>query len=116
MSQSQMQPGPAQQPMYPTMYPPQHGSTDYLKPLASDFLLAVGAIVGIFLMLLGSLIWGLTNQGSVYDLGKVLEAFGTFLVVAVLLMGAFVRSDADKVMRAGYVIAAALILGLVGFW
>ena len=95
----------------------EHRSPEYLRPLASDFLLVVGAILGIFLMMLGSLIWGMTsNNSAIWDLGKAIAAFGTFLITAVLLMGAFVRSDADKVVRAAYVIAAALILGLVGFW
>ena len=102
--------------MYQPMYV-EHKTPDYLRPLASDFLLAIGAILGVFLMMLGSLIWGMTDTHSaIWDLGKAISAFGTFLLTAVLLMGAFVRSDADKVVRAAYVISAALVLGLVAFW
>lgn len=113
-----MQPGAgaAQQPMYQPQYMPQHNPVDHIKPLASDFLLAVGSIIGIFLMMLGTLIYGLSLHGDVYNLGKVIAAFGVFIVSVVLLMGAIVRVDADKLVRFGYIIAAVAILVYIGFW
>lgn len=119
MQQTPMQPnvGPAQQPMYQQQYLPQHSPVDHLKPLASDFLLAVGTIVGIFLMMLGTLIFEMASfHSDIYNLGKVLAAFGVFIVSVVLLMGAIVRVDLDKVLRAAYIIAAVAILVWVGFW
>jgi len=114
-----MQPGAgaAQQPMYQPQYIiAQHSPVDHLKPLASDFLLAVGAIIGIFLLMLGTLIYGLSLHGDVYNLGKVIAAFGVFIVSVVLLMGAIVRIDLDKLVRFGYIIAAVAILVWIGFW
>lgn len=118
MQPNQMPPGAgqAQQPMYQQQYVPQHNSVDHLRPLASDFLLAVGTIIGIFLMMLGTLIFGLSLHGDVYNLGKVIAAFGVFVVSVVLLMGAIVRVDADKLVRFGYIIAAVAILVWIGFW
>jgi len=119
MQPTPMQPGAgtAQQPMYQPQYiMAQHSPVDHLKPLASDFLLAVGAIIGIFLLMLGTLIYGLSLHGDVYNLGKVIAAFGVFIVSVVLLMGAIVRVDLDKLVRFGYIIAAVAILVWIGFW
>jgi hypothetical protein len=119
MQPSPMQPGAGtvQQPMYQPQYMQPHSPVDHLKPLASDFLLAVGAIIGIFLMMLGTLIYGLSSLHSdVYNLGKVIAAFGVFIVSVVLLMGAIVRIDLDKMVRAAYIIAAVVILVWIGFW
>lgn len=110
------QPGAGPQPVYQPQYV-EHKPVDYLRPLASDFVLALGTIVGLFLMMLGSLIWGLSSsQSVVWDLGKILAAFGTFIISAILLMGAIVRVDADKLVRVGYLIAAVAIIIYVGFW
>ena len=117
MQPTPMQPGAgaAQQPMYQPQYIPQHNPVDHIRPLASDFLLAVGSIIGIFLLMLGTLIFELSH-GDVYSLGKVIAAFGVFIVSVVLLMGAIVRVDADKLVRFGYIIAAVAILIWIGFW
>jgi hypothetical protein len=119
MQPNQMPPGagPAQQPIYQQQYIPQHNPVDHLKPLASDFLLAVGTVIGIFLLMLGTLIFGLSSLHSdVYNLGKVIAAFGVFIVSVVLLMGAIVRVDADKLVRFGFIIAAVAVLVWIGFW
>jgi hypothetical protein len=102
--------------MYQQQYMPQHNPVDHIRPLASDFLLAVGSIIGIFLMMLGTVISGLSLHGDVHNLGKVIAAFGVFIVSVVLLMGAIVRVDLDKVVRAAYIIAAVAILVYIGFW
>lgn len=103
-------PPPYQQP-YVQPKPP----VEYLKPLASDFLLAIGITVGLFLMMIGAIIVGLTTGGG-RDVGNIIESLGTFIITAALFLGAIVRVDIDKLVRFGFILAAALIIIIVGFW
>ena len=105
-----------QQPMYQQYQPVpvQHRPpVDLIRPLASDFLLAVGIVVGLFLMMIGTMISGATSADLA---GHVLASFGSFLVAAVLLFGAIIRVDADKLVRLGFILAAAYIIVGTGLW
>lgn len=117
MMQQPMQPmGPPQQPMYQQQYV-EHKPIDYLKPMASDFLLAIGIVFGLFLMMLGSMFGGLTVHNSdIYKLGGVVDSVGVFLVAAILYMGAIVRVDLDKWIRVAFIVSATLIIVWTGFW
>jgi len=102
------------QPMYYQQMPPQapqRAPSEYLKPLASDFLLVIGIVLGLFLMMLGTLIGDMASR----DFGLVLGSFGSFLLTAVLLFGAIIRVDMDKYVRVALILGAALIIssGLV---
>jgi hypothetical protein len=105
----------------PTMYqPPQQQAparpmSDYLRPVASDVVLAIGALLGLFLMMLGSIIAGLTT-GDSRDIGWILNSFGMFVLTVVLLFGAIVRVDMDKFVRTAMILAAAFLIAQVGFW
>lgn len=114
MAQSGMQPG--MQPMYQQQTPAGKPPVDYLRPLASDFLLAIGAAVALFLMMIGAIIAGLADSGGVRDLGYVLKSFGTFVISTILLFASIIRLDMDKLIRFGFILAAAVIIVFVGFW
>jgi len=109
------QPGiPPQQ--YQQPYVEHRPPVDYLRPLASDFLLAIGVILGLFLMMIGSMIAGAGDSQTTYDLGLIMKGFGNFLVCAVLFLAAIVRVDIDKLVRFGFILGAAFLVALVGFW
>lgn len=94
---------------------PARPAADYLRPLASDFVLALGALLGLFLMMLGSIIAGLTT-GDARSVGLILGSFGMFILTIVLLFGAIVRVDMDKLVRLAMILAAAFLIAEVGFW
>ncbi|MEM2839823.1 MAG: hypothetical protein QW505_03770 [Thermoplasmata archaeon] len=109
-----MQPQPM---MYqpPPQQAPARPMSDYLRPLASDFVLALGALLGLFLMMLGSIIAGLTT-GDARSVGWILNSFGMFVLTVVLLFGGIVRVDVDKFVRLAMILAAAFLIAEVGFW
>lgn len=98
------------QPQYVQSKPP----VEYLRPLASDFLLAIGIILGMFLMWLGAVIAGGISGG--YTIGNVIGAFGNFIAISALFLGAILRVDLDKLVRFGFILAAAILVAGVGFW
>lgn len=100
------------QPQYVERRPP----VEYLRPLASDFLLAIGIIIGLFLMMIGSMIMGAGDSETANDLGNILKGFGNFIACAVLFLAAIVRVDIDKLVRFGFLLAAAILVAAVGFW
>jgi len=97
---------PQQQPPRPPI--------EMMKPFASDTLLAIGGLLGLVLMLIGSWIVGLVGGGQ--NAGWLLKSIGVFVLSIVLLFGAFVRSDIDKHVRLGMILTAAFLIGYVGFW
>lgn len=104
-------------PMYQPVYQPPHRAVgDMMKPLVSDFVLAVVVTVGLFLMWLGSLIWGTADSRNGLDLGGAFKGFGALLLTGALIVGAMVRHDIDKWVRAAMIFSAALVIILVGFW
>lgn len=108
-----MQPQPMYQPM-PQQAPPRPAG-DYLRSSASDFVLALGVLLGLFLMMVGSIIAGLT-VGDARSVGYILNSFGIFILTVVLLFGAIVRADMDKFVRLAMILAAAFLIAEVGFW
>jgi len=88
---------------------------DYIRPLASDFLLAIGIILGLFLMMIGSMITGAGNADAA-DWGNGIKSIGTFIATSLLFLGALVRIDVDRLVRFGFILAAALVIIGVGYW
>lgn len=112
------QPPMQQQPyqMYqPAYQPPRRTPGDYLKPLVSDVVLGIVLVVGLFLMWLGSLVWGVsTGDGMKWGVG--IKSLGMLLLTGVLFLAGLVRSDIDKVVRFALIVAGAALIILVGFW
>jgi len=107
---------PMQPPMYQPMPPPQHRPvSEYFRPLASDFLMAIVVVVGLFLMMLGSIIAGLFG-GDAEAFGLVIRSFGVFVLTVILLFGALMRPDMDKMVRFGLILASAAIIIWANFW
>ena len=111
---------PAQQPQYPAYapaYQPVHKQPiEYIKPFASDVILAMGIVVGLFLLMLGSIIGGMADSDAGYDAGMVLKALGLFVVTAAMLLGAVLRTDMNKWVRVALLLSATLLIVLIGFW
>lgn len=113
------QPGPqGPYPMYQPVYQPPHRSTgETLKSLLlSDMVLTIAFGLGLILMWIGALIYGLSNDGDAIKIGMVVQSFGVLLLTGGLLVGGFVRNDIDKHVRYGMLIAGILLLIFVGFW
>ncbi len=111
---------PAQQAQYPAYgpaYQPVHKQPiEYIKPFASDVILAIGIVVGLFLLMLGSIIFGVADEQAGRDAGMVLKALGLFIVTAAMLLGAVLRTDMNKWVRVALLLSATLLIILVGFW
>jgi hypothetical protein len=111
---------PAQQPQYPAYapaYQPVHKQPiEYIKPFASDVILAIGIVVGLFLLMLGSVIFGLADEAAGRDAGMILKALGLFIVTAAMLLGAVLRTDMNKWVRVALLLSATLLVVLIGFW
>lgn len=102
--------------MYQPVYQPHRSTGEMLKPLVSDFVLAIILAIGLFLMWLGALIWGTASSSDGRDLGAAFKGFGTFMLTGALVVGALVRHDIDKWVRAAMIISGAAVIILVGFW
>ena len=107
-------PGSAPQgpyPVYQPVYQPTHKQTiEYLRPLASDVILAIGAFVGLFLLMIGGIImiWADTPNG--WDSGLTVQVLGTFFLTAAMLVGAILRPDMEKWVRVSLVLGAVLLV------
>ena len=78
-----------------------------IKPLVSDFVVAIGAVLGLFLLMMGSLIYGLTQD--YWEAGLVLGSLGAFILVSDLFMAAIMRADMEKWVRFALVAAATIL-------
>jgi hypothetical protein len=96
-------------PTYAPVYQPQpHRSpSELLKPLVSDFVVAIGTAFGLFLVMLGSLIYGLSQD--YWEAGLVLGSLGAFILVTDLFMAAIMRADMEKWVRFALVAAATVL-------
>ena len=98
-------------------YQPAHRPpSDYVRSLATDIWLAIGVVVGLFLMMIGSWMWGLGESEGWHDAGMVLKGLGLFVMTAALYMGAILRADMNKWVRVALLLSATALLVLVGFW
>lgn len=96
-------------PTYAPVYQPQphRAPSELLKPLVSDFVVAIGTALGLFLVMLGSLIYGLSQD--YWEAGLVLGSLGAFILVTGLFMAAIMRADMDKWVRFALVAAATVL-------
>ncbi len=109
------QPYPMYQPVY---QPPHKTSGEYLKPLASNLVLGLSLVLGLFLMWLGSLIYGVSigSGGDGWKWGVGVKSVGMLLVTGVMLLAGLVRSDVERAVRAALIIAGVALIIVVGFW
>ncbi len=103
--------------MYQPAYQPPHKTLgEMFRPLVSDFVLAVVVVLGLFLMWLGSLIWGTADSSDGLDLGAAFKGFGVLMLTGALIVGGLMRHDLEKWVRVVMIFSAALVIILVGFW
>lgn len=111
---------PVQQPPYPAYgagYQPTHKQPiEYIRPFASDVILAIGIVVGLFLLMIGSIVWGVADTSGGRDAGMIVKALGLFVTASTMLLGAVLRTDMNKWVRVALLGSATLMLILIGFW
>jgi hypothetical protein len=111
------QPGPGQYPMYQQPYQPPHRTAgDMIKSLVSDTMIALALVVGLFLVMIGSWLMGLMDTDGGVNAGQVVKSLGVFLLVAGSLLGAVLRHDLDKYIRAALLLFAGALIIFVNFW
>lgn len=112
--------GPPQQGPYPgyvpVYQPPHKPMIDHIKPIFSDALIALGLVLAIFLVWLGAVIAGWSNDPDFENAGNFLSSFGMLLLTIVLFVGGVVRSDMEIWVRVAMIIGAVLLISWVGFW
>lgn len=89
---------------------------DHIKPIFSDALIALGLVLAIFLVWLGAVIAGWSNDPDFENAGNFLSSFGMLLLTIVLFVGGVVRSDMEIWVRVAMIIGAVLLISWVGFW
>lgn len=100
----------------PAYQPVQKPTVEYMRPMVSDAMLAIISVLGLFLLMLGWVIWGASSDSTVEDLGQYLKAFGMFILTAAMMVGGLLRVDMDKWVRVVLIFGAVLLISWVGFW
>jgi hypothetical protein len=84
------QPQQPQYPMYGPPYQPQHKQAiEYIRPFASDVILAIAIIVGLFFLMLGSVIYGTWDTSGGRDAGMIIKALGLFITTVMIILIGF---------------------------
>lgn len=112
--------GPAPQgqyPVYAPVYQPPHKSAgESMKSLASDWIIALGAVVGLFVMWIGWLVYVVADSGDGRDVGQIVNSFGLLILTAVMMLGGIIRADMEKSVRGSLVIGAVVLVIFEGLW
>jgi len=90
--------------------------SDYVHTVVGDMFLAVAVALGLFLLWLGSMIAGTADTQGGFDWGTGVKSFGMLLLTLALFLGAMLRHEMDKTVRAALVISATLLIIFVGYW
>jgi len=96
--------------------PPRKALAEYMKPLMSDGMLVVLVVLGLLLMWLGSLLYGVSDDVDVDKVGLGVKSFGMLVVTMALLAGGILRTDMDRWVRVAMIGAAVVLVCIVGFW
>lgn len=103
--------------MYQPVYQPvRRPMVEYAKTVVSDIMLVLGIVLSLFLVWLGAVIWGWSNDPDVQDVGMFIRSLGMFILTAAMFVGALLRTDWDKWVRFGVLLSATLILICIGYW
>lgn len=108
-------PGGPYAPYQPMYQPPSRPAVEYLRPMASDTMLAIAVLLGLFLLWLGSLVWGLVDRDD-QEWGLAIKSLGMLILTAALFIGGLLRTDMEKWVRVTLIVAATLLIIFVGFW
>jgi len=88
-----------------------------IKSFVSDTMLAMAVVLGVFLVMIGSWLIGLMDTAGGVNAGQIVKSLGVTILVAGSLLGALLRHDLDKYIRAALLLfAAALIIGVQFWW
>ena len=110
-----MAPGPY--PAYQPVYQQPHKSmNDMVKMLVSDWVLALGVVIGLFILWIAALVWGSADTGDGRDWGQGIKSFGMLILSIVLFLGALLRHDMEKWVRVAMLASITLLLLVIGFW
>ncbi len=89
---------------------------DTVKRAVSDLPMVLGLVLAIFLLWLGAVISGMSDDNDIEKAGTLVASFGMLLITIVLFVGGLVRSDMDMWVRVALIISAVLLVAWVGFW
>lgn len=78
--------------------------------------MVLGLVLAIFLLWLGAIISGMSDDNDIEKAGTLVSSFGMLLITIVLFVGGLVRSDMDMWVRVALIISAVLLIAWVGFW
>ncbi len=98
---------------------PHHPPRDFFKDLAKDKTMAMGALFGLVIIMVGAILLSATTSiddpRHVITIGNILRDIGVFLLSGMMLIGAFYRDDWNKWIRIGMA-GFALVLIVVGYF
>lgn len=90
--------------------------SDYVQTVVGDLFLAIAVALGIFLLWLGSLIAGVADTQTGFDIGSAFHSFGMLLLTLALFLGGVLRHDLDKSVRMALLFSGTLLIIFVGYW
>lgn len=85
-----------------------------IRSMVSDTLLAIIVAVGLLLAMVGSWLIGLLTGDGIH-VGQVLRSLGVTALIAGALLGALLRNDWDKYLRAALVLFSVVLIWLA-YW
>jgi hypothetical protein len=100
----------------PVYQPPSKPMIDHIRPLVSDALLAIALVLAIFLVWLGAVISGWSDDNDIEKAGMFVSSLGMLILTIILFVGGLIRSDLEKWIRVAMIIGAVLLISWVGFW
>ncbi len=100
------------------MHQPQQ-SADFFEGLASNKTLAMVVMLGLMIIMVGSILLNATNSiddpRHVITMGNILIDVGVFLTAGIMLIGAFYRDDWGKWFRIA-IAGFAMVLIVLGYF
>ena len=108
-------PGGPYAPYQPVYQQPSRPAIDYMRPFASDTMLALASVLGLFLLWLGSFVWGLVDASD-REWGLAIKSIGMLILTVALYLGGLLRVDMEKWVRVTLILAATLLIIFVGYW
>ena len=84
--------------------------------LFSNMMMVLWIGLGLLLLWLGALVWGLSDDPDVDDFGMAIRSIGMLALAGTLKIGALARQDFDRWIRVTMILSATLMLIFIGFW
>lgn len=89
---------------------------DTVKRFVSDTPMVFGLVLAIFLVWLGAVIGGWSNDNDIEKAGSFISSLGMLVLTVVLLVGGLIRSDMEKWVRVAMIVGSLALIAWVGFW